>query len=244
MPLAASPEELRDRLHLRRDAKIIALGVDADDPIERLWSYHRTLPLAEWLNSMGVTAATTPNFSYLAYAPREHYLWNRKRVLLFSKHMGESGFPVIPHLYGETTFDWEWWGKYFREHPLIDAVCIELQTSDSEKEPFNRLIENLSRFRDVVGRPIRLIIAGGKQGLARLAHLFPCSVIEATAYMKTIRRQVAHHRPDGRIRWTPCPTRGDLDPLFDHNVAECSFAVSVQIGRARGQKVKIQTCAA
>lgn len=244
-PIATDPLELRKLLQTRSDSRILATGVDADHPIERLWHFHRQAPLAKWLKEMGVEMATAPNYSYFAYAPRDHYLWNRKRMLLFVEEMGKGGFPVIPHIYAETLFDWEWWAKFYREHPGLTSFALELQTSDALKDRLPAFVAGVKHFASAVGRPLTPVVIGGRRAISELAPAFPNMVVtDASAYMKTIKRRIGTLERQTHIKWKSVKSTGSIEALFDHNVRVVGDAISGQFSAAHARMAKIQTAAA
>lgn len=244
-PVATSPEELRRIFGLRPDARIIASGVGPDSGIEWLWHHHRTAPFAKWLQAMGVEAATAPNYSYFAFAPRDHFLWNRKRMFLFCQELGRAGFPVIPHLYGDTPFDWNFSAQIFRENPLLDTFAVEFQTGDDAKDKLPQLLAHLELFRAAVGRPLTLVAVAARHVAEELAFLFPSLVIiESSAHFKTVHRQFAEIRPNGQIRYQPIETKGVLDPLFDLNNRVIGEWIDGAVSRGRARRAKIEMAAA
>jgi len=244
-PVATDPDMLRACLRLRTDARILATGVDEDRHIERFWYHHRTAPLAAWLQAMGVETATAPNYSYFAYAPRDHYLWNRKRMLLFVEELGKGGFPVIPHIYAETIFDWEWWARFYRDHPTLGSFTLELQTSDALKDHLPSFLEGVKHFASSVGRPLTPIVVGGRRAISHLAPIFPNMVVtDASAYIKTVRRRVAVPGNANRVKWKSMQTTGPIDSLFDHNVRVMGDAITKQFSEALAQTEKTRIAGA
>lgn len=244
-PIAHDSAGLRARFRLRADARVIASGVGPDADIEWLWHHHDSAPLGKMLHAMGVEAATAPNYSYFAYAPRDHYLWNRKRMLLFVSRLARDRFPVVPHLYGETKFDWMWWARYYFDHPELTAFAVELQTSDALVDRLPDFLDNLRIFRERVGRDLTIFVAGGRHAARAIAEIFPRLVIaEASSYMKTVRRRVAVLTPDGQLRWRKVTTDGGLDDLFEHNTRVIGDSINVEIAAARAHRAKTRTVAA
>lgn len=243
-PVASNPLELRRRFMLRDDARIMAVGVAPDKDIERLWHYHVTAGMGAALLKMGVELATAPNYSHFVYAPRTHYVWNRKRMLLFANRLGAEGFPVVPHLYAETDFDYDRFADIYHLNPSLNAVAIELQTADAEKLHAEELARQLVRFTARVGRPIHAFVMGGRHALPWLAPLFSSlTVVENSAYIKTIKSRLAHRQGE-RLRWSSSPTKSDLVALFDHNTRISAEVLSVQLAAARARMGKTGTAAA
>jgi hypothetical protein len=222
----------------------MASGVGPDAGIERLWHYYKTAQLGTALKAMGVEFATAPNYSFFVYAPRTHFVWNRRRTLLFADELGSETFPVIPHLYGETSFDWDWWASFYKEATTLNAFTIELQTADANPARAIALVNHLIRFQEKVARPLHAFIAGGRHAIPLLAPAFPnLTVFECSAYMKTIKSRCAHLTGE-KIRWQRTQTSGSLDALFDHNVRVSAEALCVQVERARAHTGRIGMAAA
>jgi hypothetical protein len=244
-PIARDPASLRARFCLRPNARVFASGVGPDADIEWLWHHHDIVPLGKMLHAMGIEAATAPNYSYFAYAPRDHYLWNRKRMLLFVSRLARDRFPVVPHLYGETKFDWMWWARYYFDHPELTAFAVELQTSDAFVDRLPDFLDNLRIFRERVGRDLTAFVVGGRHAARAIAEIFPQLVIaEASSYMKTVRRRMAMFTPDGQLRWRKVTTNGGIDSLFEHNTRAIGESITAQIAAARAHRAKTRTAAA
>lgn len=244
-PVATNPDDLRRHFCLRPDARIIASGVGPDSGIEWLWHHYRTAPFAQWLRAMGIEAITAPNYSYFAFAPRDQFLWNRKRMFLFCQELGRGGFPVIPHLYGDTAFDWQFSAQVYRDHPMLDAFAVEFQTGDDAKDKLPLLLAHLKLFRDAVGRPLTLVAIGARHVAEELTFLFPSLVIiEASAYFKSVHRQFAEIRTDGKLRYQPIKTNGALDPLLDLNTRVIGEWIDGAVSRGRARRAKIEMAAA
>jgi hypothetical protein len=166
-------------------------------------------------------------------------------MLLFVARLARDGFPVIPHLYGATRFDWMWWARFYFDHPQLTAFAVELQTSDALTTRLPDFLENLRIFRAYVGRDLTAFVAGGRHATSELASIFPRLVIaESSSYMKTVRRRLAVTLPTGEVRWRKVTTRGGLDPIFDHNTRAISECINGQIAEAHARRVKIRNDAA
>ncbi len=65
-----SRADLAARFLIPEGAQAIVSGVDKDGPIERWWSLRDRESLLALLNELGITLATTPNYSVLTDVPR------------------------------------------------------------------------------------------------------------------------------------------------------------------------------
>lgn len=244
-PAATTPEGLRKLFGLRPDARIIGNGVGPDSGIEWIWHHYRTAPFAQWLRDMGIEAITCPNYSYFGFLPRDHFMWNRKRMYLFCQELGRAGFPVIPHLYGDTAHDWKVSAQMYRDHPLLDTFAVEFQTDDGDPVRLSAILENLELFRDAVGRPLTIVAVGARHLAEDLALRFPSLVIiEASAYFKTIWRRFALVRASGKLGYQPTVTVGAIDSLLDHNNRVIGGWTDAAVARGRARRAKIQKAAA
>lgn len=241
-PIASTPQELRRRFGLRSDARIIGCGVGPDRGLEWFWRHFRTAPLAKWLREMGVDAITAPNFSHFAFVPRDQFLWNRKRMYLFCQELAKDGFPVIPHLYGDSIFDWSFSAQIFREHRLLDSFAMEFQTDDGNLMRREEVLDHLRRFRDNVARPLTLVAIGARQLTEHLASIFPSLVVvESSAYMKTVHRQLAEVKQTGGLKYSTIDIDGPLDGLLEHNNRIIRGWIDAAAARGRARMARIET---
>ncbi len=84
---------------------------------------------------------------------------------------------------------------------------------------FNSMIAGIAA---AAGRPLHLTVRGGIEVLPQLTAAFNrVSVLETWSFMKTMKRQRAMRRADGRLRWrrSPTPRGAPIDDLFAANRA-------------------------
>lgn len=240
-PVADTAAGLRVLFGLKLGCRIAAIGVNFDNHLERMWEYHKMTDMAAALQAMDVTFATTPNFSFYVFAPRDHYVWNRRRSLLFAMRLWEAGFPVVPHLYAETDGSWAEWAQFFVDHPQLDAFGFELQTGDAPARRIPELERQLTLFRDKVGRPLRPVVSG-PAALRWLPRIFDqVTVVEANSYMKAVNRR-GLTLAAGRLKEFEAPMP-DVSALLDENIATTATAFALSCESARDRTVKIETTA-
>ena len=97
-----SRAELAARFLIPEAAQVIVSGVAKDGPIERWWSLEDRESLLAALNELGITAATTPNYSVLNDVPRTDNLHAMKRILLTWTEMASAGLATALHVNGRT----------------------------------------------------------------------------------------------------------------------------------------------
>jgi len=80
--------------------------------------------------------------------------------------------------------------------------------------------DQLVRLAVAVDRPLHLVVRGGAVIMSRLAAAFPrLTVIETSAFLKTVNRQQAELTAGGAVAWRSSPTdsAGALDALLAKN---------------------------
>jgi hypothetical protein len=220
---AASRGHLAAKFRLRPDAKLVVTGVSTDQPIEHYWSRARGAGLPEKLAALRPDLVTTPNFSLFSNVPREDNLYNMKRLAVCWYELAALHVPTALHVNARTDRDWERWGEFLRAHPEIAWVAFEFRTGAATKERGRWYVAKLCALARGAGRPLRLVVRGGRGHLADLRQSFhSVSFVTPVPFVKTQKRQRLTWRPGGggRGQWVPAPTRrgAPLDRLLRHNI--------------------------
>ena len=213
------PEDLRSRFQVAHDAKILLVSVNKDRYVESFWA-HRNQERLVALAQLGVTAISTPNFSFFDDAPRLHSVRNLWRILRSAEDLADAGITAIPHVNALSREDWKMWAKVLKENPAVRHVCKEFQTGLTNPQRAADAVGGLRWLQDEVGRELHPIIVGGRRVAHQIAKSFTSfTVIDSVPFFATVKRKrivtngVAATRVDN-------PTAPDetLDLLLQDNV--------------------------
>jgi hypothetical protein len=200
---------------------VILTGTDQDPPLERWWGYEsRRREIIRGLRAIGAVFSTTPNFSLFVDMPRQVDLHAMKRIGLVHQEFLEEGLPCALHVNGRSETDFRRWAEYVRARPEVTHIAYEFTTGTARAERRPLHVDWLTGIADAAGRPLHLTVRGGIEVLPQLTAAFNrVSVLETWSFMKTIKRQRAAHRADGRLRWrrSPTPRGAPIDDLFTTN---------------------------
>lgn len=215
-------EELAARFLVPSGAAVVLSGVGKDPAIERWWELANRSALLDGLRQLGITLATSPNYSVLNDVPRTDNLHAMKRILLAWSEMGAAGLPAALHVNARTEQDYARWGNLIMARPEIAVLAFEFSTGCGRGERIDWHVAQLCRIARFVGRPLSLVIRGGGRRLNELReHFAHVALLETDAFTRTHRRRRAYFSESGRLRWAqfPTPPGEALDDLLAHNVA-------------------------
>lgn len=215
----SSVEELADEFRFSPSAAVVVTGTDEDRPLERWWALGSTerRRIIRSLTVLGVRAATSPNFSMFTDRPRHDDLHSAKRITLAWQEMVDAGLPTALHVNARTDADWLRWSDFIAEREEVDAIAYEFATPHRREWHATHLV----RLAQEAGRPLRLVVRGARPFLGLFARAFnTVTVVDTSAYMKTMQRRRAEVRPSGEIGWFGIRTGlgQPLDELLEHNV--------------------------
>lgn len=203
------------------DVTVLLTGTAVDPPLERWWSLGPARRDAiRKLVDLNVAMVTTPNFSLFTDQPRWDDMHSMKRIAIVHQEFLSEGLPAALHLNARTERDWERWTEYVAARPEVTHVSFEFATGAGWGERMDWHAYQLTELASAVGRPLHLILRGGTKVLLSLAAAFSgVTVLETSAFVKTMKRQRAQLNAKGLIVWTPYPTESDemLDRLLTQN---------------------------
>lgn len=217
-----SRAELAARFLIPEAAKVIVSGVDKDGPIERWWNSKDRRSLLSSLNELGIALTTTPNYSVLTDVPRTDNLHSMKRILLTWEEMAAAGLSTALHVNGRTEHDYLRWTDLIAERPEIEVLAFEFATGCGRAERIDWHVKQLCRLANRIGRPLAIVVRGGRRILEQLRQSFgQVTLVETEAFARTIRRRRAYLTEAGRLRWVKfeTPVGEPIDELFAHNVS-------------------------
>ena len=217
-----SRAELAARFLIPETAQVIVSGVDKDGPIERWWNLENRKSILAALNELGITLATTPNYSVLSDVPRTDNLHAMKRILLAWTEMASAGLTTALHVNGRTEHDYLRWGGLIAKRAEIEILAFEFASGCGWGERIDWHVAQLCGLADRVGRPLAIVIRGGGRKLEELQqHFAQVTLVETEAFSRTIRRRQAYLTDAGRLKWAKyaTPKGAPIDDLLAHNVS-------------------------
>lgn len=231
IPRFSTHEEVCEAYNLNIGTRIILTGTEQDPPLERWWRYGsgRVDILAKIAN-LGVVLATTPNFSLFPDTPRWDDLHSMKRIGIVHSEFMAAGIASALHVNGRTDTDFLRWAHFLNEHEETTHIAYEFTTGSGWARRANLHADWLSELASRVNRPLHLVMRGGIELLPPLGKAFAnITVLETSAFMKTMKRQRATVEGNSRIVWSSCPTEHGiaLDDLFEFNVATTRDMISM-----------------
>ena len=216
-----SRAELAARFLIPEAVQVIVSGVDKDLRIERLWNSKDRGSLLSSLNELGITLATTPNYSVLTDVPRTDNLHAMKRILLAWTEMASAGIATALHVNGRTKHDYIRWSDLIAERPEIQILAFEFATGCGRAERIDWHVNELRGLAQRVGRPLTIVVRGGGRKLEELRQNFAhVTLVETEAFARTLRRRRAYLTEAGRLKWAKhaTPVGAPIDDLLAHNV--------------------------
>lgn len=212
----------------------VVSGTEDDRAVERMWTPMLTR-IAEELARSGAVFATTPNFSLLQDSPRHDNLHAMKRIAWAWYRMTEGGLCTALHLNARTDRDFERWATFVRNRPEVKAVAFEFLTGSAPKDSAEMYAERLSRFAEMCGRRLPLVMRGYASLKPKLEGAFSQIILlDSSPYMRATKRRKAHLKPEGGIGYTYTPTASTKETrrLLLHNVEVCRAHAMAPFGRA------------
>lgn len=219
----------RSREHLCRAFKIderssfIVSGVDHDPIIERIWALGRSRArVYREIAELGVACATTPNFSMILDVPRSDNLHAMQRIAVSYSEMCDAGLPTALHVNGRTDHDFYRWSEFLAARSEIQAISYEFITGSGLTSRIAKHVKWLNQLPAAAGRSLVCVLRGNPASLDLLTTGYSPIYIEATSFVKTIKRQVPVRFGNGSLRWRTERTAQstDLAEIYAANVRE------------------------
>jgi len=198
-----SRADLCSAFRIDEGCKIIVTGVDHDPEIERIWGLHEhRSSVFRQIASLGVTCATTPNFSIILDVPRADNLHAMQRIGIVYNEMSEAGLPTALHINGRTDHDFVRWGEFLKDRPYIDAISYEFITGSGLMNRIQKHTFWLNSVLEAAGRPLKCIVRGNPNSLELLSDGYTPVYIETTSFVKAIKRQSCIRLGNSGLRWS------------------------------------------
>lgn len=190
VPVASSPDELREKFRIRADARVVVASVAPDEVIEDFWSYRDITNVISRLAKLDIAAMTTPNFSFATDVARTHTLYSRKRILITAEELSAAEVPTILHVNAETDADWDFWFDVLASFPAIRHVAKEFQTGNRQHKLGLWALDKMDQLQHRLGRTLHPIVVGGAQYVPVLAQRFGSyTVMDSHPFMTAAHRQ-------------------------------------------------------
>jgi Domain of unknown function (DUF4417) len=201
---------------------VVVTGVSYEQPIENYWSLARSAGFLDDLATLSPAMVTTPNFSLFSDKPREDNLYNMKRIAICWHELANRGIPTALHLNARTDRDWQRWQDFLIAHPGIGSVAFEFGTGAAPKARARWYLHQLTTLAGAVGRPLQLVVRGGRRLLPELRLSFrQVAFIAPDPLMKARKRRELIPGNDCPLWRKIIYKAGEkVDQLFLQNLAE------------------------
>ena len=213
--------DLVSKFKISPDLPVILTGTDIDPPLERWWSLGPERRAAiRALRGFGIALVTTPNYSLFIDQPRWDDLHSMKRIALVHEEFLSEGLPAALHVNARTEHDWSRWRDYIAARPEVTHIAFEFATGAGWTGRIQWHADQLVKLAIAAGRPLHLVLRGGGKVLPLLSAAFAnITLLETSAFIKTMRRQRAVLTAVGGVSWRPSPTPATepLDTLLADN---------------------------
>jgi len=223
-PRFANRHEMCAAFRIDPACSIILTGVDHDDRIEPWWSLGASRSeIIRSLVDLGITLATTPNFSLLLDNPRTDDLHAMKRIAVTFAEFQQEGLPCALHPNGRTVRDFERWADFIASRPEVSTLAYEFITGAGRVSRRQFHIDALVDIAKAAGRPLDIILRGDPQVIPPLwAHYREVIYIDTTAFIKAQKRRIAERSANDALVWKCAYTKpgAKLDSILLVNVEE------------------------
>lgn len=156
---SGDPIQLREKLRLRSDARLILLGTGGDRRLEKFWSSAERKSKWEQLRSFGFDLATTFTFSVWGNDPRFDQIYNQDRNYATYDLITSWGLPTIPFLFCATREDYDAATAWLSSHSYISTIAVLAQFY-SRGKAFDNFMLDVDDFLLRVDRPLQLVVVG------------------------------------------------------------------------------------
>ena len=225
----SSRASLEEKFKLLPGAKIVLSGTAKDKPLERWWDLGvRRRIVIRQIRDLGIHLVTTTNYSLFTDVPRFDNLNSIKRIATTHQEFLAEGLPAALHVNARTETDWDRWIDYVGNRDEITHIAYEFGTGAGRTNRIHWHAEHLVKLAQSIDRPLHLVIRGGTSVFGVLNKAYEgISLLDTSAFIKTMKRQVAVVSGNKGVTWTSSPTDhgAPLDELFCTNVRTLEDAV-------------------
>lgn len=229
-------QQLCDAFSVESDSSIIVTGVDHDPAVEAIWELgsDRRRVFGE-IAGLGVSCATTPNFSMILDVPRHDNLHAMQKIAIVYSEMSNCGLATALHVNGRTEFDFIRWGSFLRARPNIRAIAYEFITGSGLSIRMPKHAAWLNALQEHAGRPLICVMRGNPAALDLLSSSFDVIYIETTSFVKTVKRQASIRFGNSSLRWGT-KEEGEVSTALENNFSEVRRSLATRYPRL-GQRI-------
>lgn len=156
---SGDPTRLREKLRVKKDARLILLGTGGDKRLEKFWASAERYSKWEQLRSFQFDFATTFTFSVWGNDPRFDQIYNQDRNYATFDIFSAWGLPAIPFLFCATREDYDSAVSWLNERLYISTIAVLAQFY-ARGGAFDNLLVDLDDLLVRIGRPLRLLVVG------------------------------------------------------------------------------------
>jgi hypothetical protein len=203
--LISSMDELRKRLGLPSDARLVLVGTAKDCVLEALWKVSDVDKTWEKIAKLGFEFIVGFSFSIWDEQPRWDQIRNQERNLQIHDRFANLGVASIPFLYPFDESDYRAVFEWLRERPDINKVAVLAQYYKKQYQ-FQQLIRNMRAIQAGAGRPLEFVVVGvAKQSkIAAIMSEFTATVITWKPFQSALHglrtTENLHHPSDDVLR--------------------------------------------
>jgi len=157
--LINSIAELRRRLGLQENCKIILVCTAKDELLQRLWLNSDKNRIWEQIANLGFWWVTSFSFSVWDDDPRVDQIVNQDRNFLTHDYLVELGVPTIPFVFPYNDEDYESFGKWMASRRDIRIVAIFASNYQSERQ-YQQLLANMRKIQAYADRELKFLVVG------------------------------------------------------------------------------------
>lgn len=152
-----SASEMRKRLGLKNDQRLILLLFDRDELLEDMWG--RGTSLIAQLAHAGYDLVVPPSFSTYTPRPRTEFLINTRRSMLYYALLQRAGALTIPRIAWQISHDAIRFAEWTLANPCVHFVSIDWSTYRVDHDITGQL-EGLAIFDNATHRKLTYLING------------------------------------------------------------------------------------
>lgn len=236
-PRFQSRSELAAKFLFSESAQIVISGVQKDHLLERVWGSRRE-PLLRFLADIKPSIVSAPNFSLYNNLPRSENLYNLKRIGWLAYDFQSAGLPTAWHVNAVTQTDYDNVAEFLLSHSEYGAISFEFITGAKTRPRMAWHVARLAELSSRLGRPMQLLVRGGKWALYPLSTAFEnVLLIDSTPLQKALyRRQLSHNHGELRQTYLQLPKGTPVDDLLAANVQTVEIATEIASKSTRGRK--------
>jgi hypothetical protein len=218
-----SRAEIEATFGIAPHTRIMLIGCGRDKPIENWWglSEKRAIIIAA-LRALGVSLITGPNYSIFTDEVRYNDMYNMKRIVTAWQEIVAGGVPAAYHLNARTPHDYRRLARFIAAREEVSEVAFEFKTGATWQQRRGFHLAELVQLAGRVGRPLQLVMIGGKMAIPTLASAYAkLTYVDTSAFMSSVYRQRLVRVDRAKVLKVPelTLTGQTIDGLLAENIA-------------------------